>query len=161
MAPANGQLRIKPQKLFQHIDELLTNNQPSFNYKLVEDFKPHSARQPVVPEKIKPQPATTQKAIPQLEPADVIDLHIENLASNTRGMSNADILLTQLSALETQLRIAINSRQQRLIIIHGLGKGKLRDEVHRLLADTPEVKTYSNEWMPKYGFGATEVWFVY
>jgi hypothetical protein len=161
MAPASGQLRIKPQKLFQHIDELLSKNEPSFNYMLVEDFKPYIQEQPVVPKKIKPQPATTQKAIPQPEPADVIDLHIENMVQNTRGMSNADILLTQLSALETQLRITINSRQQRLIIIHGLGKGKLRDEVHRILAETADVKSYANEWMPKYGFGATEVWFQY
>lgn len=161
MAPENGQLRIKPQKLFQHIDELLTNNQPSFNYLLVEDFKPYTPEQPVLPKKIKPQPSATPKVIPQLGPADVIDLHIENLVQNTRGMSNADILLTQLSALETQLRITINSRQQRLIIIHGLGKGKLRDEVHRILAETTEVKSYTNEWMPRYGFGATEVWFQY
>lgn len=161
MAPANGQLRIKPQKLFQHIDELLTKNEPSFNYILVEDFKPYAVQQPIAPQKTKQSITPTPKteSIPQA--TDVIDLHIENLVQNTRGMSNADMLMIQLSAFETQLRLAINSRQQRLIIIHGLGKGKLRDEVHRILAETPEVKNYTNEWMAQYGFGATEVWFQY
>ncbi|HEY9176586.1 MAG TPA: Smr/MutS family protein [Flavipsychrobacter sp.] len=161
MAPENGQLRVKPQKLFQHIDEILAKNEPSFNYLLVEDFKPYTRELPVVPEKIKSQPVTKQPTITVPGPAEVIDLHIENLVESTRGMSNADILMTQLSTLETQLRIAINSRQQRLIVIHGLGKGKLRDEVHRVLSETPEVKNYANEWMARYGFGATEVWFQY
>lgn len=161
MSPENGQLRIKPQKLFQHIDEILAKNEPSFNYQLVEDFKPYVREQPVAPKKIKPEPATKLQTAPVPGPTEVIDLHIENLVESTRGMSNAEILMTQLAELETQLRIAINSRQQRLIVIHGLGKGKLRDEVHRVLSETPEVKNYTNEWMARYGFGATEVWFRY
>lgn len=163
MAPANGQLRIRPQKLFQHIDDCLTNNQPSFNYLLIEDFKP------VVTERLQPQKVAKPKqqvkakrrstvpASPQTE----VDLHIEKLVSSTQGMSNADMLITQLGALHTHLRMAINARQERLVIIHGLGKGKLRDEVHRVLKETPEVKNFGNEYHGRYGFGATEVWFQY
>lgn len=162
MAPANGQLRIRPQKLFQHIDECLANNQPSFNYMLIEDF---SAKLPVKEEptasiKVAAAPATVTHHTPVALKTE-IDLHIEQLTDSTRGMSNADILMIQLSALQTQLRTAINAGQERLMIIHGLGKGKLRDEVHRILSETPEVKSYTNEWQARYGFGATEVWFKY
>ena len=76
-------------------------------------------------------------------------------------MSDADIIMIQLSALQTHLRMVINARQERLIIIHGLGTGKLKDEVHNLLSNTYGVKRYSNEWQARYGFGATEVWFEY
>lgn len=162
MAPASGQLRIKPQKLFQHINECLADNQPSFNYMLTDEFRPPVALQEI--QQVKPpKPLAVQQPAPKqtVLPSDEIDLHIENLVDNTRGMSNADMIITQLAALKTQLRIAINARQQRLIIIHGLGKGKLKDEVHNILAETPEVKSYKNEWMARYGFGATEVWFEY
>lgn len=165
MAPANGQLRIKPQKLFQHIDNCLTNNEPSFNYMLVEDFKPvviqkeHAA----FTRQEKPQKAnsTQKKNVTTPLPQTEVDLHIENLVSSTRGMSNTDILMTQLGTLETHLRMAINAHQERLIVIHGLGKGKLRDEVHKLLSETPEVKSFTNDFQGRYGFGATEVWFKY
>jgi len=161
MAPAGGQLRIKPQKLFQHISELLSNNEPSFNYLLIDDFKATREAEPVSPKKIKPVAQSAPAIMPPISTSSEIDLHIENLVENTRGMTNTDILMTQLSVLETQLRIAINNRQERIIIIHGLGKGKLRNEVHRLLSEMPEIKSYTNEWMAKYGFGATEVWFQY
>lgn len=162
MAPAGGLLRIKPQKLFQHIDECLANNQPSFNYLLIDEFSPVivSVQPAVIPPVVKSSRPQTTSATP-IAVADEIDLHIENLVDNTRGMSNADIIMTQLATLQTQLRVAVNARQERLIIIHGLGKGKLREEVHSILAETPEVKTYTNEWMARYGFGATEVWFEY
>lgn len=164
MAPANDQLRIRPQKLFQHIDHCLTNNEPSFNYLLIEDFKPLVVEQPVErTASVKPKPISKQQRKRSYTPTNMgeIDLHIENLVSSTQGMSNADIVITQLSALQTHLRMVINARQERLMIIHGLGTGKLKDEVHQLLSETPEVKSYTNEWLAGYGFGATEVWFEY
>ena len=161
MAPASGQLRIKPQKLFQHIDECLSGNQPSFNYMLIDEFSPNVPVKELPPVQVKkPAPATQPHTMPIAVQTE-IDLHIEQLADNIQGMSNADIVMVQLSALQTQLRVAVNARQERLIVIHGLGTGKLRDEVHRILAETPEVKSYSNEWQARYGFGATEVWFEY
>ncbi|MCB9046800.1 MAG: Smr/MutS family protein [Chitinophagales bacterium] len=169
LAPASGSVRIKPQKLFQHIDELLTKNEPSFNYLLIEDF---NVKVPEIEEKkiempkptmrnpgsnIKPPMSKSQRDFTP----DTIDLHIENLVDSTRGMSNADIITIQLHALQDHLRMVIRERQQRLMIIHGLGKGKLRDEVHRILSETLEVKSYDNSWHGGYGFGATEVWFEY
>ena len=172
LSPANGTVRIKPQKLFQHIDELLTKNEPSFNYLLIEDFKikvPETSTE-VANDKFQNLNTNTrnQKSTikdPKSKPFDFspdkIDLHIENLVDNTRGMSNTDIILIQLAALKDHLRMAIRNKQQRLIIVHGLGKGKLRDEVHKVLSETFEVKDYNNDWHAGYGFGATEVWFEY
>jgi dsDNA-specific endonuclease/ATPase MutS2 len=44
-------------------------------------------------------------------------------------------------------------------VIHGLGKGKLKNEIATRLINHPEVKTFKNEYHPKYGFGATEIIF--
>lgn len=162
MAPANGQLRIKPQKLFQHINDCMTNNTPSFNYVLIEGFKPHPTIKPIQSSPVKQnitQPSETIVAKPVSR--QVVDLHIEELMDNTRGMSNADMLIIQLAELQAALREAMSARQERLIVIHGLGSGKLRDEVHQILEETVGVKSYNNDWQAAYGFGATEVWFEY
>ena len=48
-----------------------------------------------------------------------------------------------------------------MVVIHGLGKGKLREEVHAILKQMPEIGRFKNEWSGKYGFGATEIYFKY
>ena len=163
MAPANGQLRIKPQKLFQHINDCMTNNTPSFNYLLIEGFKPHPAVKPVISVQDKPESKQTTEPTKSknVSQRHVVDLHIEELVDHTRGMSNADMLIIQLAALKDALREAMSVRQERLIVIHGLGSGKLRDEVHHILDETAGIKSYNNDWKAAYGFGATEVWFEY
>jgi Smr domain len=160
LAPADGILRIRPQKLFEQINKLLVNNESMFSYLLIDDFlppkkleKPDRWAPPVVPENLLPT------APPLQLPSHEIDLHIEALVDNIAGMTNAEIMKTQLDTLERQIHLAIVHRQERLYVIHGLGKGKLREEVHNMLRKTPEVEKFVNEWTSKYGFGATEVFF--
>jgi DNA-nicking Smr family endonuclease len=80
------------------------------------------------------------KDIPQYE----LDLHIENLDPNykARKFSNAEILQIQLDQLRRNLALAIMHRMERMIVIHGLGRGILRDAVHQVLKETPEVRCY-------------------
>lgn len=164
-ATEEGVLRIRPQKLFEHINQLLLNNEPSFAYLLTEEFSDKQA----MPEEVLP-PAPPPKKSGLKKPAKMglhdlprqeLDLHIEQLVDTTRGLSNAEMLHIQCSTLQRYLHLAILHRQQRMVIIHGLGKGVLRDEVHKILKETPEVSRYSDGWHGNYGFGATEVWFKY
>jgi dsDNA-specific endonuclease/ATPase MutS2 len=112
-----------------------------------------------------PKPASAPEANPLVTsrtleaPKHEIDLHIEKLVGSPRGMSNAEILKIQLDALQRYLNLAVVHHLDRMIIIHGLGKGTLREEVHAVLKRTPEVARFKNEWSGKYGFGATEVFF--
>jgi dsDNA-specific endonuclease/ATPase MutS2 len=55
----------------------------------------------------------------------------------------------------------VHHLQPSLIVIHGVGEGVLRDEIHELLRHKPEVKTFVNQFHPLYGFGATEIYFQY
>ncbi len=88
-----------------------------------------------------------------------IDLHIENLVESGIKRSNAEILRIQLAHFEKFIGEAIRLGAERVFIIHGLGKGKLRDEIASRLMQMPDVKTFQNNYHPRYGFGATEVIF--
>ena len=90
-----------------------------------------------------------------------VDLHIEALVDDKKGLTNADCIKIQLDTLQRYLHLAIVHRQERMVVIHGLGKGKLREEVHAILKQTKEVGRFKNEWSGKYGFGATEIYFRY
>jgi hypothetical protein len=163
MGVAEGVLRIRPAKLFEHIAHVLKSGEASFSYVLIDDFAPAKAAAPVMMYEpvVKPTtlPLVTAKTIeaPRFE----IDLHIEELVDNRKGLSNADIVKIQLDTLKHYVQLAIVHRQERMVVIHGLGKGRLREEVHAILKQLPEVSRFKNEWSGKYGFGATEIFFRY
>ncbi|HRH03022.1 MAG TPA: DUF2027 domain-containing protein [Bacteroidia bacterium] len=85
-----------------------------------------------------------------------VDLHIEELVDNTSGMSNAQIVQLQLSHLQKELDEAIAQRLKKLIVIHGIGTGRLKAEVYKALQNYPKLK-YQDASYAKYGFGATEI----
>ena len=160
-----GMLRIKPSKLFDYITELQAKNEATFSIILLEDFveKPRKDVHTPLPEVvIQPRPSKPPKINSLSElPRYEVDLHIEQLVDNHHGLSNSEIMTIQLRTLERYLHIAVMHQQERMVIIHGVGSGKLRDAVHRLVKETKEVASYKNEWQSKYGFGATEVLFMY
>ena len=86
-----------------------------------------------------------------------IDLHVEALGINPHGLSNSEIIIEQLRAFEQFLSKAIRLGTPKIYVIHGVGKGRLRTEVHRVLSAHPDVSDYKNEYHPRYGVGATEV----
>ena len=88
-----------------------------------------------------------------------IDLHIENLSSRKGKMNNSEKLQLQLEHFDRFMEKAIRLGVPRVFIIHGLGKGRLRDVIASRLIQMPEVKTFKNEYHPRYGWGATEVIF--
>ncbi|WP_339609789.1 Smr/MutS family protein [uncultured Planktosalinus sp.] len=94
-----------------------------------------------------------EKHIPVLE----VDLHINQLVKSTRGMDNYDMLNLQIETAQRQLDFAIQKRFQRLVFIHGVGEGVLRQELEFLLKRYDNIKFYDADYQ-KYGRGATEVY---
>jgi hypothetical protein len=88
-----------------------------------------------------------------------IDLHIENLTPKFEGLSNAEKIRIQLHHFETFIEKAIRLGVPNAFVVHGVGKGKLRDEIATRLLQNPNVETFKNEFHPRYGYGATEVIF--
>ena len=85
-----------------------------------------------------------------------IDLHIEQLRSDYGDLTAADMLETQLAAFEKALDKAILDGVSRLILIHGVGAGILKDEIHRRLGKHSAVKHFKDARREKFGYGATE-----
>ena len=91
----------------------------------------------------------------------VIDLHIEKLMKSYRHLRAGEILRHQLQHFEKNLEEAIKREEKSMIAIHGLGKGKLKSEIFKVLRCYNEVKNFKNEYHHLYGFGATEIFFEY
>ena len=85
-----------------------------------------------------------------------VDLHIHHLTKSTRGMTNLDMLNLQLETAKRQLEFAISKRIQKVVFIHGVGEGILKEELKYLFKKYP-VDFYDAEYQ-KYGLGATEVY---
>ena len=86
-----------------------------------------------------------------------IDLHIEQLGVDPTKLEPYEILQRQLRAAERYLNRAVNLGVPQVFLIHGIGKGRLKADIHKLLDANHHVQRYVNEHHPKYGWGATEV----
>ncbi|PRX54151.1 Smr/MutS family protein [Flagellimonas meridianipacifica] len=94
-----------------------------------------------------------ERNMPKME----VDLHINHLVKSTWGMSNFDILNVQIDTAKRQLDFAIKNRIQKVVFIHGVGEGVLKEELHYLFNKYENLKFYDAEYQ-KYGLGATEVY---
>lgn len=162
--------KIRPKQFFGHVITAPLINKPVHHYRVFESFDPVEKKEEDLKSYTKRQVRPPQKVDGDLrhfssnEIADFanfsseIDLHIENLTNKSvKGMGNAEILRIQMAAFEKYLNKAIDLGVDRVFAIHGLGKGKLRNEIATRLMKNPDVVTFKNEFHPRYGYGATEV----
>lgn len=155
-------LKVKAKQLFLRIEEMRLKNQPSFSFLLYEKYP--DKYEEVIPEYNFTGGALydagkIREKLPSAR--SVIDLHIEKLSDNWRGLSNFEILSIQLDTFEKYFHLAVAHMQPNLIVIHGVGTGKLRNEIHERLKLKREVRTFANQYHPDFGFGATEIFFQY
>ena len=95
-----------------------------------------------------------------LEPArSLLDLHIEKLADDWQHMSSLEKLTLQLKTFDKYLDLAATHHLPSMIVIHGIGTGKLKEEIHEILKYRRDVKSFVNQYDPRFGYGATEVFF--
>jgi hypothetical protein len=158
-------LKLKPKQLFARIEEIKQKGEATFSYRLFEDYP-----QRVEEEKVDLGPLAARgikmynakEARKHLPPArTVVDLHIEKLSNDWEHLTNAEILDIQLKEFEKWYDLALAHHQSHLIVIHGVGSGRLRDEIHDALRLKREVKSFVNQYHPSFGYGATEIYFQY
>lgn len=89
---------------------------------------------------------------------DVIDLHLENVNTGKGNIAPYDALFFQLDKFEEALDRAIASGKFEFRVVHGLGKGKLKEEIYKLLDKHPQVRSYDNNYHSKYGYGSTIIY---
>lgn len=158
-------LKLKGKQLFKKIEEIQLKNEPSFSYTLLGNYPDKAEEEKLDLGKLGNSGFRLYDASRirhHLEPArSVVDLHIEKLTDRWKHLSNFEILTMQLKAFEKYYGLAIAHYQPSLIVIHGVGEGKLRDEIHDLLRMKKEVKSFVNQYHHLYGYGATEIFFEY
>lgn len=101
------------------------------------------------PSLVKPK----ERNLPKME----VDLHINQLLKNAKGLGNYEILNLQLETAKRQLEFAMSKRIQKVVFIHGVGEGVLKEELRYLFNKYDNVKHYDADYQ-KYGLGATEVY---
>lgn len=155
-------IKIKAKQLFQKIEEMRLRNEPNFSFPLFEKYP--DKLEEVLPDYnySNGQLYNISRAKEKLQPArSVVDLHIEKLTDDWKGLSNFEILTIQLHHFEKYYNLAVAHRQPNLVVIHGVGTGKLRNEIHEILKLKREVKSFANQYHTNFGFGATEIFFQY
>lgn len=95
-----------------------------------------------------------ERNIPKME----VDLHVHKLTKNSSGMSSYEKLNLQLDTAKRQLEFAMRKRIQKVVFIHGVGEGILKEELGYLFRRYENLKYYDADYQ-KYGVGATEVYF--
>lgn len=155
-------LKLKPKQLFAKIEEIRSKNEASFSYRLFDKYPLRKKEDDIGIDllsskfKISPLRSTYDD-----QPRSVVDLHIEKLVNEWQHLSNLEIIGIQMRAFEKYYDLAVSHLQPNLVVIHGVGSGRLRDEIHELLKHRKEVKTFVNQYDPRFGYGATEIFFQY
>jgi Smr domain len=158
-------LKIKAKQLFKKIEEVLLKNEPQFSYPLFDVYPDRAEEEKVDISKLGNagfrlyDAGRIREHLPP--PRSVVDLHIEKLTDRWKHLSNFEILSMQLNEFEKFYDLSVAHRQSSLIVIHGVGEGKLRDEIHHILRSKKEVKSFVNQYTAPYGYGATEIFFGY
>ncbi|MEG2665605.1 MAG: DUF2027 domain-containing protein [Bacteroidales bacterium] len=87
-----------------------------------------------------------------------IDLHIESLVENISDMQAYEILQLQIKHFERCLNEAIEKKVSKIIFIHGVGNGSLKQEMKKILKPYTGLH-YLDASSAKYGHGAMEIYF--
>ncbi|MEJ7587535.1 MAG: Smr/MutS family protein [Ferruginibacter sp.] len=157
-------LKLKAKQIFKKIEELQLKNEPTFSFPLFETYPDKPDEEKVDLSRLGNSGFRiydVSKVKENLPPArTVVDLHIEKLTDSWKHLSNFEILSLQLKEFEKFYDLAVAHHQPSLTVIHGVGAGKLRDEVHELLRLKKEVKSFIHQYHPSYGYGATEIYFT-
>lgn len=86
-----------------------------------------------------------------------VDLHINELLDNTKGMSTADILNYQIDEFRKVMDANLHRHGQRIVFIHGKGEGVLRNALLKELNHRYKGHDVSDASFREFGFGATQV----
>lgn len=87
-----------------------------------------------------------------------VDLHMHELVDSTAGLSNKDMIDFQMKKFNEQMQAAIaNHDVKKIVFIHGLGNGVLKQELRRELSIRYKKYTFQDASFQEYGYGATLV----
>jgi hypothetical protein len=94
---------------------------------------------------------------PKLPEMMEVDLHIHEIVEDESGLTDGEILDIQLRRFEMALETALRGNIKKIIFIHGVGQGKLKYEISKIINEKyPDLK-YQDASFKEYGYGAMMV----
>ena len=85
-----------------------------------------------------------------------IDLHLHKIVSAPGSLNNWEKIHIQVDYCRNCLEEAMNLKITGLVFIHGIGEGRLKQEIRNLLKTYPNVDYFDADYS-RYGYGATQV----
>lgn len=158
----------KAKQVFKQIEQLKMNGDAFYSHLLFAQYPQKQTMQQDVVTFTAPfaelskagfKVVVGKQVQPTPPPPSVLDLHIEKLTDDFRHMTAYEKLTLQLRSFEKWLEQAELHYLKHVWVIHGVGSGRLRDEVHELLKHHPHIKSFVSQYHPWYGNGATEIYF--
>ena len=159
--PIQKEIRISPVKFFKASSFVKNNyfNTPALLIKLADH--PLKAELDKLTDREFQQVTLTKEpkkasnaSLPKSDLVE-IDLHIHQLMDDTRGLSNADMLKLQLDTFRKEMENAIATGVKKIVFIHGVGDGVLKNELRRELQRKYARYPFQDASFREYGFGAT------
>lgn len=86
-----------------------------------------------------------------------VDLHIHELIDDTRGLANHEMLEIQMGRFRNELETAIVNGTRKIVFIHGVGNGTLKQELRKELTTKYKKYYFQDASFKEYGYGATMV----
>jgi hypothetical protein len=106
------------------------------------------------------EPANEKKRIVPSGMSEIkeVDLHIHEIVDDYSRLSPGEILELQMNRFYTELENGLTGDAGKLVFIHGVGNGKLKYEMIKVLNEKYPDLTYQDASFKKYGYGATLVY---
>jgi hypothetical protein len=169
LMPVSATFRIKGSVFYQegsyHETRFLAN-QKAIVYTVCELNRVPSTYEQILNEKEnrEPLPAAAERFRPEMAiekhriaPGEAeVDLHISSLREEYGNLSPHEILTIQMGYFERMLGSAIAFSFTRVVFIHGIGNGTLKQAIIKSLAEYEDVEFRSAPFA-KYGNGAIEL----
>ena len=120
----------------------------------LEKLSEHDFQQAI--EHKEPKKKEQSIALPDSDLVEV-DLHIHELLDNFNNLTNTEMLTVQMNKFHEELANAINSGVKKIVFIHGVGNGTLKNELRRELQRKYSKYSTQDASFREYGYGATMV----
>jgi len=162
-APLVKSLRLNPVKFYRQNSYENTRyfSQSAIVHSLFEpDMETEVAKlteteiSKIVKEKDEPKVEVKRASSPDLVE---VDLHIHELLDDTRGLANHEMLEIQLGRFRNEMETAILNGTRRIVFIHGIGNGTLKQELRKELTTKYKKYYFQDASFKEYGYGATMV----
>lgn len=170
-------VNLKAQQFFQHLQDVPELYRDAHLYTVFPSLNSTRTAPATAPSKgpslkaltaaaikAKPKVDTSKRKVEtnlkeKLEFEEFIDLHLPALVEDPEKVAKHEVLQLQLKAFDDYIDRALRLGVDNVFIIHGIGSGSLKRAIHSRLHRIKFIRKFTNEFHPKYGYGATEVIF--